>query len=84
MSVRYTIFFLRISAFNLTTSLHRKEPLSHFSFSVPGIICMMPWDILVTIDGYWDYKFRNQSLDDMEEEELNNSTDPELTKYVLT
>ncbi len=50
-----------------------------FPDSPKGIICMMPWDILVTIDGYWDYKFRNQSLDRVDSTEMDSS-DVELTK----
>ena len=41
-----------------------------------GIICMMPWDMMVTVNGYWNYKFRNTSLDDVEV----NGTEPGLTK----
>ena len=26
---------------------------------------MLPWDMLVTVNGYWHYKFRNTTLDDM-------------------
>ncbi len=36
---------------------------------------MMPWDILVTVDGYWEYKFRNQSVDYVD------TSEQELTKY---
>ncbi len=32
----------------------------------------MPWNILLTVDGYWEYKFRNQTVDyvDTSEQEL--------------
>ena len=26
---------------------------------------MLPWDMLVTVNGYWHYKFRNTTLDDV-------------------
>ncbi len=44
-----------------------------------GIICMAPWNTLITIDGYWDYKFRDQSLDSAGSGELDPD-DQELTK----
>ena len=25
---------------------------------------MLPWDMMVTVNGYWHYKFRNVSEDD--------------------
>jgi hypothetical protein len=24
-----------------------------------GLIILLPWNILITVNGYWDYKFRN-------------------------
>ena len=33
---------------------------------------MMPWDMLVTVNGYWDYKFRNTTLDDLTYLPLNS------------
>lgn len=40
---------------------------------------MMPWDMMVTVNGYWYYKFRNTSLDGMTFAPLNSST-PGLTR----
>ncbi|XP_059084389.1 equilibrative nucleoside transporter 3-like [Tigriopus californicus] len=40
---------------------------------------MMPWDMMVTVNGYWTYKFRNTSLDEMFIVTLNKSK-PGLTK----
>ena len=28
-----------------------------------GLVILLPWNILITVNGYWDYKFRNVSLD---------------------
>ncbi len=36
---------------------------------------MMPFNMLVTVDGYWEYKFRNQSYDHVD------TSAQELTKY---
>ena len=27
-----------------------------------GLIILLPWNILITVNGYWDYKFRNVSV----------------------
>ena len=32
-----------------------------------GIVCMMPWDMLATVNGYWQYKFRNVTIEEMRE-----------------
>jgi hypothetical protein len=32
-----------------------------------GLIILLPWNILITVNGYWDYKFRNVSLDNSNE-----------------
>ncbi len=39
---------------------------------------MMPWDMLMTVNGYWEYKFRNESFDKFEDDP--NATEPALTK----
>ena len=28
-----------------------------------GLVILLPWNILITVNGYWDYKFRNVTLD---------------------
>lgn len=40
---------------------------------------MMPWDMMVTVNGYWAYKFRNTSLDEILVIPMNASK-PGLTK----
>ena len=39
---------------------------------------MMPFDLMITVEGYWDYKLRNQSLDLAAE---GNHTKPPLTRW---
>ena len=41
---------------------------------------MMPWDMLMTVNGYWEYKFRNGSLDYLEDDPL--ADEPALTRLV--
>ena len=36
-----------------------------------GVICMMPWDMMTTLNGFWMYKFRNVTLDDIHYVPLN-------------
>ena len=35
-----------------------------------GFTILLPWNILITVEGFWNYKFRNVTWDD-----LNNATD---------
>ncbi len=35
-----------------------------------GLVMLLPWNILITVNGYWDYKFRNTTLDGVELEVL--------------
>ena len=32
-----------------------------------GFTILLPWNILITVEGFWHYKFRNVSLDGVEE-----------------
>ena len=32
--------------------------------TVLGVICMMPWDMMTTVKGYWDHKFRNTTIEE--------------------
>ena len=34
-----------------------------------GFTILLPWNILITVEGFWNYKFRNISLDNVEEAE---------------
>ena len=45
--------------------------LSINCFVGTGIVCMLPWDMMMTVDGYWHYKLA-------EEDQPDNST--ELTR----
>ncbi len=49
-----------------------------------GIVSMMPWDMLATVNGYWQYKFRNVSLEEQQvyliSDEINRSPAVGLTK----
>ena len=41
---------------------------------------MLPWDMLVTVNGYWTYKFRNESYDDDDEVFPSKWKGPQLTR----
>ena len=34
-----------------------------------GFTILLPWNILITVSGFWDYKFRNISQDGLEVQE---------------
>ncbi len=38
-----------------------------------GLVILLPWNILITVNTYWDYKFRDVSLDGQE-------TDPDVSE----
>ena len=40
-----------------------------------GMVILFPWNILITVTTYWNYKFRNGSLDNETVEELTNDTE---------
>ena len=42
-----------------------------------GFTILLPWNILITVSGFWDYKFRNISQDGLE---VQNSTTTDLQK----
>ncbi len=33
-----------------------------------GLVILLPWNILITVNTYWDYKFRDVSQEGSEEE----------------
>ena len=42
-----------------------------------GFTILLPWNILITVSGFWDYKFRNISQDGLN---VENSTTTDLQK----
>ena len=42
-----------------------------------GFTILLPWNILITVSGFWDYKFRNISQDGLN---MENSTTTDLQK----
>ena len=40
-----------------------------------GFTILLPWNILITVEGFWNYKFRNISLDGLN---IENKTDTDL------
>ena len=38
-----------------------------------GFTILLPWNILITVEGFWNYKFRNVSLDVEDAEDLPDS-----------
>ena len=44
-----------------------------------GLVGYLPWNMLITVSGYWDYKFRNVSLDNATDDSANELTDLQLT-----
>lgn len=57
----------------------------HFVFisaSFLGVVILFPWNILITVTSYWNYKFRNVSLDN-NEDIVDPSDEDELTELQL-
>ena len=62
------------------------DKLEVASYHFPGVLCMLPWDMLVTVNGYWHYKFRNTTLDDVvlpENEALRTLLTPPGIKLLM-
>ena len=59
------------------------EPKDRFNFVfwivfLIGFTILLPWNILITVEGFWNYKFRNVSLDGSSG--ASNQTDTDLQK----
>ena len=57
----------------------------HFVFisaSFLGVVILFPWNILITVTSYWNYKFRNVSIDN-NEDIVDPSDEDELTDLQL-
>ncbi len=44
---------------------------------------MLPWDMLVTVTGYWHYKLRDTEEGECNEEEDECSDEDELNEYKI-
>jgi hypothetical protein len=49
----------------------------YWTVFIIGFTILLPWNILITVSGFWDYKFRNVTQDSMAG---NNATTTELQK----
>lgn len=47
-----------------------------------GVVILFPWNILITVTSYWNYKFRNVTLDN-NETIIDPADDDELTELQL-
>ena len=56
---------------DLNTSMKDRRHFVYISAFFIGMVILFPWNILITVTTYWNYKFRNVSLDN----EINNTTD---------
>ena len=65
--VYWTVFLVgKFHVCTVSYFLGVKFPFSTIKqFYILGVLCMLPWDMLVTVNGYWHYKFRNTTLDDV-------------------
>lgn len=56
----------------------------HFVFisaTLLGVVILFPWNVLITVTSYWNFKFRNVSLDN--NEDIIDNDDDELTDLQL-
>merc|ERR1719499_1176680 len=53
-----------------------------------GVVMMMPWNMLINVNYFWDYKFRNTSMDDATVSNSSSAVPPptklqkEFTSYL--
>eukprot|EP00095_Tigriopus_kingsejongensis_P002945 snap_masked-scaffold1679_size31325-processed-gene-0.0 protein:Tk02945 transcript:snap_masked-scaffold1679_size31325-processed-gene-0.0-mRNA-1 annotation:"equilibrative nucleoside transporter 3" len=45
-----------------------------------GLVILLPWNILITVNGYWDYKFRNTTQDEIGQDQTQ--VQKEFTAYL--
>lgn len=45
------------------TTIRDRLDFVYWSVYYVGLVVLLPWNILITVSGYWDYKFRNVSAD---------------------
>ena len=53
-------------SFKVTSAPKDKLHFVYWTSFFVGLVILLPWNILITVNGYWDYKFRNTSLDNVE------------------
>lgn len=58
---------------DLNTSMKDRRHFVYISAFFIGMVILFPWNILITVTTYWNYKFRNVSLDNV----ATNTTDNE-------
>ena len=56
---------------DLNTSMKDRHHFVYISAFFIGMVILFPWNILITVTTYWNYKFRNVSLDN----DTTNTTD---------
>ena len=47
-----------------------------------GFTILLPWNILITVNGFWDYKFRNVSLDTVNDTSADTDLQKLFASYV--
>ena len=65
------------STIDLNTSMKFRRHFVYISAFFIGMVILFPWNILITVTTYWNYKFRNVSLD-------NDTTNTTENDEVLT
>ena len=64
------------------TLIKDRYHLVYWSAFFIGMSILFPWNILITVTTYWNYKFRNVSLDNVSTEDsvLDNEDEDTLTE----
>ena len=54
---------IKKNVFNYDTKIKDRYHFVYGSAFFIGIVSLFPWNMLITVTDYWNYKFRNVSLD---------------------
>ena len=71
---------------NLRNDVGNKTPIKdryHFVYGSAffiGMVILFPWNILITVTTYWNYKFRNVSLDNQTTKQADENEEETLTE----
>lgn len=54
----------------------------YFVFYLLGLGTLLPWNFFITVNSFWDYKFRNVTANDTSDEEDQTELQKEFTSYL--